>query len=1011
MKDDHTTKEQLIEELAVLRQRLSDLETFTQAQQQVEEAIRQQSQRERLVAEIAQRIRQSLNLEEILSTAVSEVQHFLQVERVFIYRFQRDWSGVVLVEAVDSDGLSILGRKITDSFFGDSTKRELYYDGRIHTITDIYAGNLAPCHLDLLAQLHIRANLVVPIVQGEKLWGLLVANQCSEPREWQQLEIDLLEQLATQLAIALQQSQLYEKTQRQFQREQALNRVIQSIRHSLDLKTIFSTAAREIAQLVEADRAEIVQYLPERQLWLNVTDYRQTPDLPNAFGLEIPDVGNEIGTRLKRLEVVQIEDISTFSDDINRYFGQTYPGAWLLVPLHFGSDVWGSLSVIRTKQPSFWQPEEVELTRAVADQLAIAIQQSTLLNQAQIELAERKRAAAEIYFQANLLSAVKQAVIATDLNGKITYWNRFAETLYGWSAEEVLGRNILRVVPTESSQEQAAEIISRLQRGESWSGEFLVRRRDGTSFPALVTDSPIYNDQDVLIGFVGISIDISERKQVEQKIREQAALLDITTNAILVQNLDNKIVFWNKSAERIYGWTTKEVLGKKANELLYKEVSPELEEAVSVVKQQGEWYGELNKVRKDGREIIVESFWTLVRDEYGNPKSILNVDNDITDKKQFQAQFLRAQRLESLGTLASGIAHDLNNILAPILMSAQLLQMRMTDERNKQLLQTLENNTQRGAALVRQVLSFARGVKGEQTILQLSHLILEIQQFAKQTFPKSIEFSTDIASDLWTVHGDATQLHQVLMNLVINARDAMPNGGILSISAANFWIDENYVRMNLEATVGPHIVITIKDTGMGMPHEILDRIFEPFFTTKQIGEGTGLGLSTALGIVKSHGGFINVSSTVGKGTEFQIFLRALVENQMQHIEDLELPVGNGELILVVDDEAQIREITKTMLETYNYKVLTANDGIEAIALYAQYKSEISIVLLDMMMPTMDGLTTIRALQKMNSLVKIIASSGLPQSKLMAEASGIKTFLPKPYNLKQLLQILHKILNK
>ena len=381
MKDEEKTKEQLTQELAVLRQSLSQLETLAAQQQQRE--------RERLVAEIAQRIRQSLNLEEVLRTTVSEVQQFLPAERVFIYRFQPDWSGVVTIESVDADWSSIQGRKITESFFADPTRRELYQQGRIQAIEDIYTAGLSPCHLELLAQLQIRANLVVPILQGDNLWGLLVVNQCSRPREWQQLEIDLLQQLATQLAIALQQSQLYEQTQHQVQREQALNRVIQSIRNSLDLRTIFSTAAYEIAQLLQAERVDIVQYVPERQLWLNVTDYRQTSELPNALGLEIPDAGNEIAARLKRLEIVKIEDTSTCADEINRGFAQTYPGAWLHVPLHFGSSIWGSLSLIRNRQPLSWQEEEVELTRTVADQLAIAIQQSTLFLQVQTELAER----------------------------------------------------------------------------------------------------------------------------------------------------------------------------------------------------------------------------------------------------------------------------------------------------------------------------------------------------------------------------------------------------------------------------------------------------------------------------------------------------------------------------------------------------------------------------------------------------------------------------------------------
>jgi PAS domain S-box-containing protein len=508
--------------------------------------------------------------------------------------------------------------------------------------------------------------------------------------------------------------------------------------------------------------------------------------------------------------------------------------------------------------------------------------------------------------------------------------------------------------------------------------------------------------------------DITKRKEAEQKIREQAALLDVATDAILVRSLDNQILFWNQGAQRLYGWKAKEVLGKNADQLLYKQISPELAAARAAVLAQGEWQGELKKVTKAGNEIIVQSRWTLMRDGAGQPKSILTVSTDITEKKKLESQFLRTQRLESIGTLAGGIAHDLNNVLAPILMSVQLLEKKLNDEASKRLLNTLENNAKRGADLVKQILSFARGIEAKRTLVQIRHLIAEIKQIAKETFPKSLEFQTDIPRDIWMLSGDATQLHQVFLNLCVNARDAMPSGGILSISAENKSLDENYARMHLEAKVGPYIVITVADTGMGIPPEVLERIFEPFFTTKDVGKGTGLGLSTVIGIVKSHGGFVQVQSEIGKGTQFKVFLPAIETIETPQLPEgfPALPGGKGELILVVDDEAAIREITKESLETYAYKVLTASDGIEAIALYAQHKQDIAVVLIDMMMPSMDGPTTIRLLQKMNPKIKIIAVSGLSSSYQFerVETIGVKAFLSKPYTAKELLKTIDSLLD-
>ncbi|WAL61379.1 hybrid sensor histidine kinase/response regulator [Thermocoleostomius sinensis] len=504
-----------------------------------------------------------------------------------------------------------------------------------------------------------------------------------------------------------------------------------------------------------------------------------------------------------------------------------------------------------------------------------------------------------------------------------------------------------------------------------------------------------------------------ERKRTEQKISEQAALLDIATDAILVRDLDNKILFWNKGAERLYGWKAGEALGKNVSQLLYQSASSQFQKAQTQLMQQGEWYGELNHVTRDGKAIVVISRWTLMRDERNQPKSILVVSTDVTEKKQLEAQFLRAQRMESIGTLASGIAHDLNNILTPILANAQLLQMRLKnlDDRSQRMLKTIETNTKRGALLVQQVLSFARGVEGKHTVLQIKHIIREVQQVVEQTFPKFITIQTEVSKDLWTVTGNSTQLHQVLMNLCVNARDAMPEGGILKITAENFFINEAYARMNLEAKVGAYILVTVSDQGIGISPEIIDRIFEPFFTTKEIGKGTGLGLSTAIGIIKSHGGFVTVASSVGKGTQFKLFLPAM--NVMEPVEvlDQRIPSGHGELILVVDDEFAIREVCQLALEAYDYRVLIAEDGIQAVAHYIAHKSEIHLVLVDMMMPAMDGATTIRTLQKINPHVKIIAASGLTSSDQIAIAAqlGVQTFLPKPYTAEELVKLVTNVL--
>ncbi len=385
--------------------------------------------------------------------------------------------------------------------------------------------------------------------------------------------------------------------------------------------------------------------------------------------------------------------------------------------------------------------------------------------------------------------------------------------------------------------------------------------------------------------------------------------------------------------------------------------------------------------------------------------------NHHLEKKLRESQLFRMQRMESIETLASGVAHDINNRFTSIMLSQELLQEKLTDEESKRLLNIIKRSTQRGADLMKQVMSFAKGVEGERMVFQVSGIISENAKIAKKTFPANIEIKTDIPKDLWHISGDATQLNQVIMNLCMNARDAMSNGGILRISAENHVINEDYTRINIEAKAGSCVVITVSDTGAGIPPDILDRIFEPFFTTKELGKGTGLGLSTALGIVRSHGGFIDVYSEVGKGTAFKVYLPAVTAPETLKVQECqyELPAGHGELILLVDDEDQIREITQITLEKHGYKVITANDGKEAVALYSRHREKIRLVLMDMMMPVMDGQASIRELRKANPEVKVIAVSGLTEKGKIAKTDDALAFLMKPYSAEKLLNTIHEVI--
>lgn len=390
------------------------------------------------------------------------------------------------------------------------------------------------------------------------------------------------------------------------------------------------------------------------------------------------------------------------------------------------------------------------------------------------------------------------------------------------------------------------------------------------------------------------------------------------------------------------------------------------------------------------------------------------IERDLTERKSLEKQLLRAQRLESLGTLAGGVAHDLNNVLSPIMLSVETLKQLSPEPQAQRMLAILEGASRRGKDIVKQILTFARGTDGERTQIDVRHTVKETLSIVQQTFPKTLSVSCSLPSEVWPILGDGTQIHQLLLNLCVNARDAMEGGGSLALRVQNQTLDENYARLHLDARVGRYVLISVEDTGYGMSPETMEHIFEPFFTTKDVGRGTGLGLSTVHAIIRGHGGFVTCYSEVGRGTTFNIFLPAAESPDDRSLSthgEEPLPQGRGELVLVVDDENFIREATRQTLESFGYRVMTAADGNEAIERFSAHGPEIEVVLTDMMMPDMDGTLTIQTLRLLDPEVRIIAASGIhrkpnPQGDPIFEPNA---FLPKPFTADTLLKALHRVI--
>ena len=582
--------------------------------------------------------------------------------------------------------------------------------------------------------------------------------------------------------------------------------------------------------------------------------------------------------------------------------------------------------------------------------------------------------------------------------------------------EETIGKTDFDFYPADMAKKfhEANERV--MANGEIVNIEEMIPGPGGEERWWSTTKVPLRDAAGNVVGLVGTGRNVTERVHTKQKITEQAAMLDQSHDAILLLALDGRVEYANPAANSLFGWEEGWAIGKTAADIYPAGDLPLLRQAVTETLEKGSWMGELVVHHRDGRELHLDTRRTLIRDEKGAPKAQLSMSVDITEKKKREAVALRAQRLESLGTLAGGIAHDLNNVLAPILMSIALLKLKVSDESGQRLLEMLERNAERGAQLIRQVLAFGRGAEGERVPIQPVHIAREIEQIVEDTFPKTLTFELACERTTWAVSGDPTQLHQVLLNLCVNARDAMPNGGKIVVGIENAVVDETFASMNLGAKPGPHVVISVSDTGTGIPVGVRDRIFEPFFTTKALGKGTGLGLSTSLGIVQSHGGFINVSTDIGKGSTFKIYLPAVefdAPADPAPAKRAGLPKGCNELIMVVDDEAPILSVAKSTLERFGYRVVTATNGAAAVSEYAQRRDEIAVVLTDMSMPIMDGPAMAVALRAINPSVKIIGSSGMDggTGPTAAINAGVREFIPKPYSAETLLKAIARAMGR
>ena len=556
-------------------------------------------------------------------------------------------------------------------------------------------------------------------------------------------------------------------------------------------------------------------------------------------------------------------------------------------------------------------------------------------------------------------------------------------------------------------------------RGQVWSDEYRFLRSDGAWAPVFDRGYLVREADGRPVRMIGAMMDLTDRKRAEGDAHRREArfrsLIEHSSDLITVLDAAGVIRFASPSVRPILGWREEDLMNRGAVDFLHPDDVAEMAEALRrALNQAGPPLTVCYRLRhRDGSWRVLESMGRRLPDQSEGEFVVVN-SRDITEKRKLEEQLLHTQRLESLGRLAGGIAHDLNNILAPVLMVAGLLRQEVKTADGLALLDMVETSARRGAGIIRQLLTFGRGVEGERASLRLDGLVADMEAIARETFPKNIAVRRAVsAEEIPAVRGDSTQLHQVLMNLCVNARDAMPAGGTLTLGLENRVIDESYAGMTPGATAGPFVCLSVADTGTGIPPEQIDRIYDPFFTTKEPGKGTGLGLSTVLGIVHSHGGFLQVHSQPGQGTEFLVHLPAAdIPVETAILRSLPpVPRGEGQLILVVDDEENVRRVTRRLLERQGYRVVEAEDGAAGLVQYVTHLREVRLVVTDIMMPVMEGHTFIRALRRVDPGIPVIAASGQQPDQPWPDESfgGDVPRLDKPFDGRELLETVARLL--
>lgn len=636
----------------------------------------------------------------------------------------------------------------------------------------------------------------------------------------------------------------------------------------------------------------------------------------------------------------------------------------------------------------------------------------------------------------SIMEAIPDAVAAVNQQGVIVQVNAQMEALFGYTRQELIGQAIEMLVPQRQRGQHhghrdrfhSQPKLRRMGSGLELNG----LRRDGSEFPVEISLSPIPTGNGLIV--LSAIRDISERKRIEEELRRAnaelelrksreladyqrrlALIVDSSQDAIIGKNLDGIVTHWNQGAQEIYGYTAQEMIGQHISTLAPEDKAHEITEILRRIRQ-GERVGYFESVRvtKDKRKLNMSVSVSPIYDSEGKVVGASTIARNITAQKKTEEQLRQSQKMEAIGRLAGGVAHDFNNLLGIVTACSELLRRKVPDAESEEYLQNIREAAKRGAALTRQLLAFSRRQPVQRQVLDLNERLKEVRKLLVPLMGDDVEIVYLPKPGNAIIEADPGQIDQVVLNLAVNARDAMPRGGKLILETGAFDFDDAFVHEHSGMSAGPYLMLAISDNGIGMDEATRSRIFEPFFTTKETGKGNGLGLATVYGIVKQNGGHIWVYSELGHGTTFKIYLPSAEKRLipgLERAEDILPPRREGITVLLVEDDAVMRRLTRKMLEEHGYQVVEAEDGNAALAAIASAGGKIDLTLTDVVMKGMTGPDLVLKLIESYPQMKVVYMSGYTGELVTNQRGNGMRLLEKPFTRTSLLQTLDRALNE